>query len=185
MGFFDMFKGGGQSAANVESFKRDLIQSVVIFMYKSKIMDSPMLKFFNNDQGLFEAFFTSTINDIGVQQIKVAMPNMYLTVIGTHALGAGAYISKCQQYFNKPVEEFEEKDIMKIAQAFSQTDAYELALTSLGIGLNSQNKKVMDGIVLTAQETAANLAGDISNNTALLKVYAEVLYNAGVTVAYR
>lgn len=189
MGFFDFLNGKnnntGGPGADISSFKRDLIQEVAVYMHKAGITDAPGLKFFNNDNGLFEAHFASTINDPGVRQIKKMMPQMYLTVIGTHALGAAVHIASCQGKFKKPVEEFGEAEVKQIANDFAQTDAYELALKDLGIGLNSNNKKVVDGIVMTAQGAASLAAGDISNRTEYLKAYCEVLYNAGVTLAYR
>jgi len=191
MGFFDFLKGSSNANDNpanidIASFKKDLIQEVAVYMYKTGITDAPGLKFFNNDNGLFEAHFMSTVNDPGVRQIKKAMPQMYLTVLGTHALGTAVHIATCQSKFDMPVEEFGAAEVQKLANDFAQTDAYELALKDLGIGLNSNNKKVVDGIVMTAQGAASlSAGGDISNNMNLLKAYCEVLYNAGVTVAYK
>lgn len=187
MGLFDIFKGNNSNKTNssVTSFKRDLIQEVAIFMNKTGIIKEPMLKFFNNDSGLFEAKFISMLNDPSIKQIKKMMPQMYLTVLGSHFLGTAVHIVACQGKFNKSVAEFGETEIKQIADDLNTTDAYELALRDMGIDPNSNNKKVIDGIIITAQNTARNSVGDISNNTEYLKAFCEVLYNAGVTLAYR
>ena len=190
MGLFNFLKGNQSNndkttAIDASQFKKELIQEVAIFMNKVGIIDAPMLKFFNNDKGLFEAKFVSMINDPSIKQIKAAMPQMYPMVMGTHSLGTAVHAAACQGRFEKPVEEFGEYEIKQIANDLSQTDAYELALRELGIGLDSNNKKVVDGIVITAINTAQQLDNSFSNKTELLKAFCEVLYNAGVTLAYR
>ena len=161
MGLFDLFKRNkdtsGIAEADLLSFKRDLTQEVALYMQKAKITDAPILKFFYNDNGLFEANFLSIIDDPGILRIKRMMPQMYLTVIGTHALGTAVHIAKSQIKFHKPVEEFGMAEYKQLVNDFRMTDAYELALNELGIALDSNNKKVIEKEKTTVSKLKANL----------------------------
>ena len=168
------------------SIERDVIQDVAICMNSLQITKMPILKFLNNDQGIFEGVYQSHMNDPKVEMIKKAYgTDMYLRVLAGHALGAGAYVTLSQSKFNKPVEQFTMNEAMQISIAFRETDPYELAIKTLGYALDGNNKRCMDQIVVVGIEAYKKAAGSKALKKDCLKSLMQVMYNAGVTLVYR
>lgn len=190
MGLFDIFKKKPAAAAaeddyaDLRNFERDLIQEVAITMFQLKITKQPALNFFNNDYGIFEGIFISHTTDPQMLAIARQDFNIYLMVLGFHALGTAAYVAICQRKYQKPLEEFGETEMREIAQTIHDTDAYEVALNALGYKPDGNNKKCLDHIVITANAAAQKLVGNKMHDTRYQKVYMQVLYNAGVTLLY-
>ena len=173
MGLFDMFKKKTSESKDsaLKEFERDLIQTVALSMSELKITKQPALQFFYNDQGIFEGIFISRTTD--PQFLEIAREDFYtyLLVLGCHSLGASAYVTMCQPKYKKNVSEFEEAEMQEIAQAFCDTDAYELAIKTLGFNPDGNNKKCLDHIVSTATDTALKLAGKNMKDKEYQKVY--------------
>ena len=168
---------------NGSSVERDVIQEVAIFMNQIGITKNPGLKFFRNDQGIFEGIYTGRINDPSFSMIKQTYgPDMYLMLLGSHALGAGIYVALCQSKYKKPVEEFQEREMFEMASNMHETDVYELALKTIGFAPDSGNKKCLDGIVQTGVFTYKMSCGEAAFDDNNIKILMQVLYNAGITV---
>lgn len=161
---------------------REITQSVAIFMYQAGITEQPGLSFFKNDSGMFEGIYVQHTTNPAILQLKQMPGDMYLKICGMHAFGAGAYITACQLDFKHPVEAFTSAEVQQIANAFRDTDAYELALKRLGIPLESRNKQVLDHIIITALETAKEVVGSRVMDPQNLKAYMQVLFNAGISM---
>ena len=163
---------------------REITQTVAVVMYKMGVVKQPGLQFFKNDSGIFEGIFVQHTTDSQMLAFKKISEDIYMTVCGSHAFGAGVYVAAMQGKLNKPVEEFSLDNIRVIAATFSRTDAYELGLKTLNVSPDSQNKQALDQIIRYAKMTAKNTAGDNVLALPNLKAYMQVLYNAGITMVY-
>lgn len=192
MGFFDKFKKKTSVEIPAEkqftgtSIERDVTQDVAICMNALKITSMPILKFLKDDNGICEGVFLSHMNDPNVQMVRKAYGDeMYLNLLGCHALGSGAYVTLCQDKYKKPVEQFNENEIIKIRDAFHKTDPYELAIRALGYALDGNNKRCLDQITLVGVNAYRKAAGAKAFDEDYLKSYMQVMFNAGVTVVLR
>ena len=161
---------------------RDLTQDVAITMYESKITQSPMLKFLKNDSGIFYNVFEMEMRNSLVSQLKNQSINTYLFALGMHAMGAGIYTVVMQTRLKKPASEYTEEEVIKVLTDLRNTDPYELALNTLGITVDSQNKKVLDHIIMVCLNSTKEKAGENVLNKDSLMTMMQVLFNAGVTL---
>ena len=163
---------------------REITQTVAVVMYKMGIVKQPGLQFFKNDSGIFEGIFVQHTTDSQMLAFKKISEDIYLTVCGSHAFGAGVYVAAMQGKLNKAVEDFSLDNIKVIAATFSRIDAYELGLKTLNVAPDSQNKQALDQIIRYAKVTAKQIASDNVLALPNIKAYMQVLYNAGVTMMY-
>jgi len=165
---------------------RDLTQEAALCIYSMKITQQPILRFFKEGWGIAEGVIISHLNDPNVKMIKQQYgEDMYLSLLGCHALGAGGYVTLCQSRFKKSVSEFTQEESMKIRDAFLETDPYELFLNAMHISPDSGNKRCMDRIVQVCVGKAKELLGDDVCKDDNLADLMRVLYNAGITVVMR
>ena len=94
------------------------------------------------------------------------------------------YIANMQGVVNKGVGEFSANEFRDIANAFANTDAYELALKTYGIPLDSKNKQVLDQIYVIGLGVGRKTVGSDLINPQNLRTYMQVMFNAGITFAY-
>jgi hypothetical protein len=163
----------------------EITQAVVVDMMTMHVISSPQLKFFHDDKGILEGLVKEHVTNPEFLALKCEADFDYMFLCGMHAFGAGIYITLYQAQINKSIQEFGQTELREIAVAFSQVDAYELALAVLGLDLNSNNKKVFDHIIITAIQTAANNAGKNATHPNTIKQLMQVLFNAGISVAMR
>lgn len=190
MGFFDKFRKKqppveipAEQQFTGTSIERDVTQDVALCMNALKITTMPILKFLRNDNGICEGVYLSHMNDPNVQMVRKAYgDDMYLNLLGCHALGSGAYVTLCQGKYRKPVEQFTEEEIIEIRDAFHRTDPYELAIRSLGYALDGNNKKCLDQITMAGLKSYRNSAGASAFDKDCIKSYMQVMFNAGVTI---
>ncbi len=193
MGLFDMFRKKTDSvevstekATNIPSIERDVLQDVAMCIYSLKISSSPSLKFLNDDNGIFASVYQAHMDDPQLQAIRNAYgDNVYLNLLGCHALGAGAYVTLCQAKYKKSVDSFTSGERAEILSDFRRTDPYELALKALGFAPDGNNKKCLDHIVMVGMQSYRQAAGATVFNRDSLFVYMKVLFNAGVTIVLR
>ena len=164
---------------------RDMTQDVIMEMISMRIIKSPELKFFGDDKGILEGLVQNHTTGQEILALKQQSAFNYLFVCGMHAFGAGVYVTLFQTKVKKPITEFGQQELGSLALAFSQTDAYELALLSLGLNANSNNKKVFDKIIMTAINSATKYAGNNATHPDTIKQLMQVLFNAGITVVMR
>lgn len=190
MGIFDALKKNksvnNNSSTDTKIVSDAVTQNVAICMNSMKITKMPTLKFLYDDKGLFEGLLESHINDAEFNMVKSAYgKDMYLMLLGCHALGFGAYVTICQAYFKKPISDWTLTEANKVNSDIRETDPYELALNALGFPLESNNKKCLDHIVEVAGQTYLNATGASWDNKDNLKAFMKVLYNAGITLVMR
>lgn len=193
MGFFDFFKSEPKqnqtssfTSCNMnQQVFRDVVQEVAIRMNKVGITNQPVLTYIKNDQGLFDAMFQQHMTQSSTLALRKKSDDLYLVVLGMHALGMGMYVTLLQNDYNHPVEEFTASELQSIIYNVQRTDAYELGLNRMGISINSGNKKVLDHIITTAMLAARASAGSKIFEPENLKAYMQALYNAGNTVVTR
>ena len=168
------------------TIERDVTQEVALSIYSLKITDEPILKFFYDDKGIPDAIYLSHINDPNLDLILQAEgEDSYLIILSCHALGAGAYITLCQEKYNKPVSEFSEKEHEEIALEIRQTDVYELAIKGLGFSVDGNNKKCLDKIALDGVNAYKQAAGNKTLDKENLRDFMRVMFNAGITIVMR
>ena len=168
---------------NGTTIERDLIQEIAIFMCEIGITDNPGLRFFKNDLGIFEGFYSSRMRDPSFSMVKEQYGSeLYLMALGSHALGAGIYIALCQSKNHKPLEEFQEDELLEMAYKMHENDVYELALQEIGFAIDSNNKKCLDAVVRVGVTKYIESCGDTSLDAENIKILMKVLYNAGITV---
>ena len=193
MGFFDFFKSepkqnqtfSNQSYSMNQQVFRDVTQAVAMRMHEVGITNRPILTYIKNDQGLFETMFQQHITQQSTLALKQKSEDLYIAMLGMHALGMGMYVTLLQIDYKHPVEEFTSSELQNIIYAVQRTDAYELGLNRMGIPINSGNKKVLDHIISTGLMAAKASAGSKICNPENIKAYMQVLYNAGNTVVMR
>ena len=164
---------------------RNITQDVVMNMMSMHVIKSPELKFFMDDKGLLDGLVQEHITEKKILDLKKQDDFTYMFVCGMHALGAGIYVTLFQTKVKKPINEFGQKEMMEIALNFSNTDAYELALSTMGLNTNSNNKRVFDQIIITAIKSAMNCVGNDATSPETIRQLMRVLYNAGITVVMR
>lgn len=189
---FDFFKKKkpatnqvNNSRTDATSLFRAIVQDVAICMMQLKITSQPVLRFFNNDQGLLEGIYQQHTSDPNILAIKNMSEDTFARICGMHAFGAGAYATLMQGDFDKAIGTWNNSELLSIVDAFKKTDAYELALNKLGYPLDGNNKKVCDHIIMTGlQSTIKNSGLRVLSNEAL-KIYMQVMFNAGITLVLR
>ena len=164
---------------------KEITQDVVMVMMSMHVIKSPQLKFFYDDKGILEGLVQQHTTNRTILALKQESDFNYMFVCGMHAFGAGIYATIFQTKAQKPVNEFGTKELMDIASAFSRVDPYELALSSMGLNANSNNKKVFDEIIMTAIKSATKHAGKDATHPDTIKQLMQVLFNAGITVVMR
>ena len=100
-----------------------------------------------------------------------------------HALGAGMYVTYMQSQFHKPVEQFNSDELAQLAHAWERTDAYELALKTFGIPVQSQQKASLDQIYMFGTRGYTKLVGNALDKAENVYTFMQVMFNAGITVA--
>ena len=124
------------------------------------------------------------MSDINVMRLKDTSPQTFLSLCGCHAFGAGVHVTRKQWEFETPIDEITVDQLKSIINDFQQTDPYELCLNYLRIPADSNNKKVLDQVVLQAGLTGMNTETPIKDfifTPEGMRVYMQVLFDAGVT----
>lgn len=162
---------------------RDLTQDAGVLLYKMGIAKEPHVKFFNDDGGILLGLFVQHTTNPQILAVKSMSMDMYLKVCGMHALGAGMYVTYMQSQFHKPVEQFSSSELAELAHAWERTDAYELALRTFGIPLQSQQKSSLDQIYMFGTRGYTKLVGNALDKAENVYTFMQVMFNAGITVA--
>ena len=167
----------------MEVFEK-VTQEVASCMHSMEIIKTPVLEFTDGDKGLFDSFFELYANDAQVNEIKAVYgKDVYLMLLGSHALGLGAYTTICQTYFGKKIAEWSLTEVNQINADIRSTDPYELSLNALEYPMDSENKICLDQIIQVAAVTFIDTAEDEWEKEENLKAFMKVLYNAGIAVA--
>ena len=161
---------------------KDITQDVIMNMMSMNVIKTPELKFFVDDKGILDGLVQEHITRKKILALKRQSDFSYMFVCGMHALGAGIVVTAFQIKVNRSVNEFTQQDLNDIALCFSKVDAYELALSTMRIDANSNNKKIMDQIIITAIKSAMNYAGENATSPDTIRQFMRVLFNAGITV---
>ena len=164
---------------------RDIAQAVTGEMVKYKVIRKPELTYLYNEPGILDRLFRQHISDPKITELKQKPNDLYLIIIGMHAFGAGIYATCMQNDYKHFADEFTPDDVEKIFTAFHEDDAYKLGLEELKIPLDSNNKKVLDAVILAGMRAAKASAGSEVFDPKNIHTYMQVLFNAGNTVVMR
>lgn len=163
---------------------KDITQDVTICMMQVGILKEPMMQFLNDDLGILNRQHELHTTDAEFISLKNTEYDTYAFVCGMHALGTGLYVCTKQVDIEKSIQEWELAEVQSIFDEFASTDAYELALNRMGWLPTGNNKKVLDHVILTGLKSAKeNSEKDVLSDNEL-KAYMQVMFNAGVTIAY-
>ena len=180
----EAYRTMGPPSGNRQLF-RDMAQEVTSFMVEYKVIKEPELTYLYDDQGILDEFFQIYVTDPDILALKEKPKDLYLRIVGMHALGAGMYVTLMQNEFGHTVDEFTPDEIEKIFSDFQNEDAYVLGLRQCGIPVDSNNKRVLDHIILTGMDAAKASVGSAIFEPKNIKTYMQVLYNAGNTIIMR
>ena len=164
---------------------RDIAQAVTAEMIKYNVIKKPELTYLYNEPGILDRLFRQRIADPEIIELKQKPNDLYLIIIGMHAFGAGIFATCMQNEFKHFADEFTSDDIEKIFSAFHEDDAYKLGLERLKIPLDSNNKRVLDAVILAGMRAAKASAGSGVFESKNIHTYMQVLFNAGNTVVMR
>ena len=159
-----------------------LVETAANTMHHSNIISSPQLKYLYNDAGIAKYVFNLDLNNKQLSPLRREFSDTYLLILGMHAFGAGVFTVMNQGKFKKPVSDFNEEEIKSIKTVMLAMDPYELALNSLGISIDSNNKRVLDHVISTCVAREKELTGNDAFNTENLKMLFQALFDAGVTL---
>jgi hypothetical protein len=200
MGLFDFLKKKTNNRANFgaeicttrssmdhemnDELFRKITHDVAVFMNAANITTDPMLKFLKDDKGLLDGMVFGATVAPAYTSIKRQNPEQYLLITGMHAFGYGIYVTGSQSRLGKSITEYTNDDVLDITSAKTHVDAYELGLRTLGVDPSSNNKQVLDQIIVTAMHSLKNNSTVPLDDTNI-RTYMQVLFNAGVTIFYR
>ena len=156
----------------------DLTQAASILMLKMGLTKSPDVLYFKEDGGILESLYEQH------KQLQAESLDAYLKTCGKHALGAGIYTAMAQAELHKTLNQFSEEETKRICRDFEKMDAYELGLRSLDIEKDSHNQYVLDQIYLFTLNMGRKEVGAESLAGSNLRLFMQVLFNAGVTLVY-
>ncbi len=116
-----------------------------------------------------------------IDAMKECDKDSFLNIVGSEALGAGAYLAICQKRFNKPIEQFSEKETAQVLQEFKKTNPYRLFLKSSGIENDKTQTSQLDRIIKNATRTSSQLLGDKVLKDEYQNIFLDTFFNAGIT----
>ena len=167
----------------LSNFGNYLSDEVAETMKQMHIIKNSVLSTLEGCEDILEAILPVE-NDtlIALDELDEQRLTIYLSIYGSRALGAAAYLAMSQRYYGKSVSEYTKEECMEVKNAVSEKDCYELGLTALGFRTESNNKKQLDEIIVVAVNAAKKLAGKRMHSPEYVKAYMQVLFNAGCTL---
>ena len=145
------------------------------------IISQQKLECIQDDRGLLNGIFYDHTSS-KYSELRNSSEDTFLIHCGADAFGAGVwtiYKTKCSK---TEIDQMNMEDVVSIAKEFRQSNAYLLGLNALGISLDSASKKDIDEIIISGKNALLKKTGEATDNSGL-KVYMQVLFNAGLTVA--
>ncbi len=169
----------------VEFFEKDATQTLIMAMVSIKIVAAPIIYYLKNGDHLRDAYLNQLINDPGMSRICAGDQNPYFLILTYHALGAGVYMTVMSNE-GHDISSIAAPSAMKILEDLRQIGSVELGLKSIRIDPESNNKKVVDHLVMSSVNAIVKeYRKEISSSQkelytiALLNIY----FNVGVTIA--
>ncbi len=165
------------------AFERDLIQSAIIKLHSVKVISRLELNYLATSDRLRDEYLHILTEDPQIGSLMRQDSQQALIVLAYHALGAGAFIAV------KNAEGFEVNDPQNLItkQLLSEmvsTGSLQLGLSALYIAPESNNKKVIDAIVVDLivgilLKYKTHLEDEQVYRDSLLNIF----FNIGVTLA--
>ncbi len=167
---------------NLNEYTRIFGESVAMDIYYMGVTKYPSLQ--HIDKGI--DYIKSNIKTLHhpqkvIDAMKECDKDSYLNIVGSEALGAGAYLAICQKRFNKPIEQFDEKETAQILQEFKTTNPYRLFLKSSGIENDKGQTSQLERLVKNATRTSTQLLGDDVLKDDYQNIFLNTFFNAGIT----
>ena len=170
------------TAMNNDLFK-NLTQATAILLTKMGVTSQPFMMNVEGDSGIFEGTFRNHTTNPQILALKNMSPDVYIKVCGMHMVGSGMYVCYMQEKLKKSAADFSLDEIKGIATAWQNKDAYELALNTFGIPVQSQQKMSLDQIYVYGLGVYKSSVGSAWDKKENLCAYMKVMYNAGFTLA--
>ena len=175
--------------SSMEKIKnKELYEQLASFVAKKLLSlnftDVAALKSFNDDKGLLDSLVFSATISSAYTKLKNVSPNEFIGVCGSNAFGRGIYVAGMQNSLNKPVSQFTISEVEKIIGAFRYSPDYELGLSMIDVDAGSKNHVIFNELIVeVANYYLNNCLEPLEEEN--LRSYMQVLFNAGVTVAYK
>lgn len=189
MGIFDAFRKKEvelrQSSSTGNDFfkspiEKEVIKQVSGLMNAAGLIKMPVIMFLKNDHGIFEDIFNAYMQDYECELIKQTRgEDMYLMVLAGCSFGFGIYTAQCQAIKRKRVSEFSDEEVKTLEDKLLATDPYGYVLQTLGIPLESENKKACDTLLGLGVGSYKKAAGSDRLDPSNLKYLMHVMFNAG------
>ncbi len=170
-----------ESEMNTELYKK-ITSNVAVLLTKMHVTSEPFLMTVEGDSGIFEGFYRNHITNPNILALKNMSPDVYIKVCGMHMLGSGMYVCHMQEKLKKSADDFTLDEVKAIALSWQSKDAYELALNTYGIPVQSQQKAALDQIYILGLGVYKQSVGNAWDKKENLRAYMKVMYNAGFTV---
>lgn len=175
--------------SSMEKIKnKELYEQLASFVAKKLLTlnftDEAALKSFNDDKGLLDSLVFSATISSAYTKLKNDSPKEFIGVCGSNAFGRGIYVAEMQNSLNKPVSQFTINEVEKIIGAFRYSPDYEVGLRMIDVGAGSENHVIFNELIVeVAKFYLNNCLEPLEEEN--LRSYMQVLFNAGVTVAYK
>ena len=189
MGLFDIFhkkqneqpitQSGGSDFLK-SPIEKEVTKQVSGLMSKAGLIRMPVIMFLKNDHGIFEDIYKAYMADPEMELVKKTRGEyMYLMVLAGHSFGFGVYTAQCQAIKRKRVSQFTDKEVEELEKKLLATDPYGYILQTLGIPLDSDNKRACDTLLGLGVGSYKKAAGSGRLEHSNLKYLMRVMYNAG------
>lgn len=165
------------------AFERDIIQAAIIKLHSVKIISRLELNYLAPSDRLRDEYLQILTEDPQIGIMIRQDSQQALIVLAYHALGAGAFIAA------KNAEGFEINDpqnllTKQLLSEMIKTGSLQLGLSAMYIDPESNNKKVIDAIVVDLIDDIflkykTHVEGGQLYRDSLLKIF----FNIGVTLA--
>ena len=169
------------SVMNSELYKV-IVSNTAVLLTKMNVTSEPFLMNVEEDSGIFEGTFINHTANSRILALKGMSPDVYIKVCGMHMLGCGMYVCYMQEKLKKSAADFSMDELRSMGQAWESKDAYELALNTFGIPLQSQQKAALDQIIVHGLGVYKLSVGNAWDDKDNLCAYMKVMYDAGFTV---
>ncbi len=165
-----------------KEYKRIFGDSVAMDIYYMGVTKYPSLQHVDNGiDDIKNNIKTLHLPQRVIDAMKECDKDSYLNIVGSEALGTGAYLAICQKRFNKPIEQFNEKESSLVLQEFKKMNPYRLFLKTSGIENDKAQTSQLDRIIKNAIRTSTQLLGNKVLKDDYQNIFLDTFFNAGFT----
>lgn len=178
---------GKQKLVSVSDFEKLAFQPIAMASYSAKITDKPTLHFLKNVILLKDFFCNSFMDAFESQKDTSFTLQQSLQVLAFHAFGAGAYITMSDAK-EQVIDDLNNTKSQILISNLFEKGAYDIGLESIWVTQDSNNKKVIDHVVISSLNT---IVKEFSNELECKRrkdyqlILMRLYFNLGVTFALK